>query len=350
MNSVGDVILAARRAKGLKHNDLVDDLGVTQAALSRYENNLRTPDEEMLERLSRALDVSIPFLKHSFRLQGALAADAHMRRQKTTKASDWKWAEARLNLLRMRSSFLLERLPMHVENQVPTFDPDDVSPSDAARLVRAQWKMPVGPVRELVRWLESAGILVVEEDLGTRRIDGLSQWAGQFPVLMINAALPTDRKRLTLAHELGHLVLHTDYVDADMEVQANEFAAEFLMPEHVIKSSLRSLSLGRLLDLKAEWGVSMQALLERAYGMGRVSKEDREKFYRSMNARGWKRNEPGLERLAPERPNLAASVGERLRAAGLGDQEIAELTGVRDPGVAAPFLPPARHLRAVRQA
>lgn len=349
MNGVGDVILAARLAKGWKHHDLTHKLGVAQGTLSRYENNLREPDEAMLEKLSTVLDVSVPFLRHSFRLQGALAVDAHMRRQKTTKASEWSLAEARLNLLRMRSTFLFERVPMRVENYVPTFDPDDIVPADAARLVRAQWKLPVGPVRNLIRWVESAGVLVVEEDLGTRRIDGLSQWAADHPVVMLNASMPPDRKRLTLAHELGHLVLHTQFVDSDMEIQANDFAAELLMPDHVISPALRGLSMGKLLELKGEWGVSMQALFERAYRMGRVTTEERRRFYSSMNSRGWKRVEPGAERVPVERARLVAAAGESLRSAGLSDEEIAGLTGARTAKAAAPFLaePEQRRLRTV---
>lgn len=347
MSSFGDVILTARRAKGLTHAELIDDLGVTQAALSRYENNLREPDEAMLEKLSKALDVSIGFLTHPFRLQGAIAADAHMRRQKSTKVSDWKIAEARLNLLRMRSAYLFERVPMQTDSYVPTFDPGETSPADAARLTRAQWRLPVGPVRNLTRWLESAGILVVEERLGTRRIDGLSQWAGTFPVIMVNADLPTDRKRLTLAHELGHLVLHATYTDLEPEAQANTFAAELLMPEHVIRPTLCSLTLGRLLDLKLEWGTSMQAILEHAYRLGRVTVDERQRLDKAMNARGWKTTEPGSDRLPSETPELIHLAGDRLRTAGLSDDEIAQLTGARTPDQASPFLRSTHQLHVV---
>jgi Zn-dependent peptidase ImmA (M78 family) len=348
VTDIGDVIVAARLARGFKHTDLLGVLGVTQAALSRYENNLRTPDDEILGRLSAALGVTVPFMRHAFRLQGALAADAHMRRRKTTKASHWKLAEARLNLLRMRSAYLFERLPLTVDSYVPTFDPGDTQPADAARMVRAQWRMPIGPVRDLTGWMESAGVLVAEEDMGTHRIDGLSQWAADYPVVLINSSLSPDRKRLTLAHELGHLVLHATYVDQDPEQQANDFAGEFLMPEHVIAPALRSLTLGRLLELKGDYGVSMQAVFERAYRMGRVSRDERTRFYRAMNARGWKVEEPGADRVAVERPKLARAAGESLRAAGLSDGEIAELTGVNQVALAAPFLDGVtRHLRPV---
>ncbi|WJH25428.1 helix-turn-helix domain-containing protein [Pseudarthrobacter defluvii] len=347
MNGIGDVILAARQAAGITQQELREALGVTQAALSRYENNLRTPDDETLAKLGEALRLSPDFLNHSFRLQGAIAADAHMRRQKSTKASDWKRMEARLNLLRMQSSYLFERLPMQAENHVPTFDPDSVTPAEAAGQVRAQWRLPIGPVRNLVRWIEAAGVLVIEEDFGTRRMDGLSQWASEYPVILLNASLPTDRKRLTLAHELGHLVLHSNYADLDMEEQANQFAAEFLMPERAIYPSLGALTLGKLVDLKQEWGVSMQALFERAYRLGRATGDDRLKFYKAMNARGWKANEPGSDELPPEEASLAASIGSNLQSNGFTSDEIASLVGQASGRDIHPFVPVRRGLRAV---
>lgn len=56
---------------------------------------------------------------------------------------------------------------MLAEQSVPVFDPIDTPPADAALMVRARWRLPIGPVRNLTRWLESAGCLVLEEDFGT---------------------------------------------------------------------------------------------------------------------------------------------------------------------------------------
>ncbi len=343
---VGDVILVLRRAADITQEELAARLGITQAALSRYENDLREPDDEMLEKLGEELGVTAEFLRHEFRMHGAIAADAHMRRQKTTKPSDWKRVEARLNTLRMHSSYLLERVPLQLQNHVIQVDPDEHAPDQAAAMLRAAWRMPIGPVRNVIRWVESAGVIVIEEDFGTHRIDGMSQWAREHAVIILNGALPTDRKRLTVAHELGHLVLHTQYMDLDVEDQANQFAAEFLMPAHVIGSQLTNLTLGKLSDLKTEWGVSMQAIFERAYRMGKVTPEERQRFYRQMNSRGWKTREPGTELLAPERPELATSVGRRLDQSGLTRREIQILIGARD-GHSTPFDAPGRALRAV---
>jgi Zn-dependent peptidase ImmA (M78 family) len=269
-----------------------------------------------------------------------------MRRQKTAKPTEWKRVEAQLNLLRMHSSYLLERVPLRPQNHVIQVDPGERAPADAASMLRASWRMPIGPVRNLFRWVESAGVIIVEADFGTHRIDGMSQWAGDHAVITLNSAMPTDRKRLTVAHELGHLVLHTAYIDSDVEDQANAFAAEFLMPEHIIRPQLHNLTLGKLEDLKLEWGVSMQAVFERAYRLGKATSEERQKFYRQMNSRGWKVREPNSELIPQETPELAASVGHRLTESGLTEREIQRLVGVRDGG-STPFLPGRRGLRAI---
>jgi Zn-dependent peptidase ImmA (M78 family) len=344
---IGDAILVLRRAADVTQEELAERLGITQVALSRYENNLRTPDEEMLDKLAAELEVTSAFLTHDFRMRGAIAADAHMRRQKTAKATDWKRVEAQLNALRMHSAYLFDRVPMRAQNQLITVDPDVQGPATAAQVLRATWRMPIGAVRDLSAWIEAAGILIVEQDMGTARVDGMSQWAAEHPVILVNSILPTDRKRLTLAHELGHLVMHTTYGDADVEDQANAFAAEFLMPEQIILPQLRALSLGKLAALKAEWGVSMQAILERAARLGKVSSEDRTKFYRQLNARGWKMKEPGSDELPLERPHLAESLGRVLAGQGLHQVEINRLTGLSEDALVNPLLPEKPRLRAV---
>lgn len=345
-SSLRDVILVLRTAAGMTQAELADRVGVAQAALSRYESGLREPDDGTLARLADALGVTPGFMRHDFRMRGAIAADAHMRRQRTARPTDWRRVESDVNVLRMHSTFLLDRVPIRPSNQVVQTDPADTDPQEAARLQRATWAMPIGPVRDLTAWIESAGVIVVEEDFSTPRIDGMSQWAGDHAVVLVNSGMPVDRRRMTLAHELGHLVMHSQYQDEDVEAQADSFAAELLMPEHVIRPQLRALTLGKLCDLKQEWGVSMQALMERAYRLGTVSAQERKTFYKKMSHRGWRRQEPGGDALPPETPQLARSVGQALIDAGLTVSEVSEIVGVA-PGKDSPFIPVPRGLHLV---
>ena len=347
MSGLGEAIETARRARGLTQGQLADALHLGQGTLSRYESGLRDPDDQTLGMLADALGVTSEFLRRAGGTRGAMVVEAHMRRRTTAKPTVWRRLEARLNMYRMHSRYLLEEVSIRADQVVPTFDPFDVNPADAARLVRMQWRMPIGPVRNLTAWLEGAGCLVLTEDFGTPRVDGLSQWIDDHPVILINNRTPTDRRRLTLAHELGHLCLHATYVGIDLEQEANAFAAEFLMPADVIRPELRRLSLGRLHDLKRAWGVSMQALIERAHDLSLITATQRTNFYKTFSAKGWRTCEPVSDELAPEEPRLPASIAEALISAGLTEHEIAARAGFANSTENTIFTTGVRRLRAV---
>jgi Zn-dependent peptidase ImmA (M78 family) len=109
------------------------------------------------------------------------------------------------------------------------------------------------------------------------------------PVIGINTVHPLARQRFTMAHELGHLILHNalgvhiderDFFlkfrdsaaaasDDREEREANLFAAELLMPREFLEkdaTQLGEISLhddGALRHLAKRYGVSLQALLIR---------------------------------------------------------------------------------------
>ncbi|HZJ05987.1 MAG TPA: XRE family transcriptional regulator [Nocardioidaceae bacterium] len=347
MTELGEALRAARRAQGMTQDDLVERAGITQAALSRYENDLREPSREVIEALAEALGVTPSLLLAGHRVLGAMAVDVHMRRRATAPARAWKRLEARLNMYRLHTSQLMDEVALRTERVIPLIDPAEEDAATAARITRMQWRMPVGPVRSLTRWMESAGCLVIEEDFATTRVDGLSQWVEDCPVILINARMPADRKRLTLAHELGHLVLHSEHMTTSPEEDANAFAAEFLMPAEVIRPELRNLTLGKLHDLKRSWMVSMQALIERAWNLKLLSASERARLYKQFGARGWRTREPLSNELPPELPRLAQEIGEALAARGLSPVEIAQIAGFSGTSEHNPFQPKQPRLRAL---
>lgn len=147
MTSLGDPITTTRRARGLTQEQLAVKAGVTQAALSRYETGMREPDEDVVARIAEALGVTSRFLEHAGRTRGAMAVDAHMRRRLTAKPTVWKHLEAKLNVYRMHASMLFDEVSLLADQQIPTLDPLETRPEDAARMVRMQWRMPIGPVQ-----------------------------------------------------------------------------------------------------------------------------------------------------------------------------------------------------------
>ena len=59
--------------------------------------------------------------------------------------------------------------------------------------------------------IERAGGIVCRCEFGTRKVDGISQWPIDAddtpPIFFVNRAVPGDRQRWTLAHEIAHVVL-----------------------------------------------------------------------------------------------------------------------------------------------
>jgi Zn-dependent peptidase ImmA (M78 family) len=347
MTAIGEALVTLRLARGYTQGDLASMLGVTQPTVNRYERDERQPDDETLERIADVLGVTADFLRHAGRLRGAMAVDAHMRRRASAKATVWRRLEAKLNEYRMHVSVLFEQISLHAEQVIPTFDPIDTDPQHAARLARMQWRMPVGPVNNLIGWIESAGCVIIVEDFGTPRVDGLSQWISDHPVILLNGRQPVDRQRWTLAHELGHLCLHSEFIGDDPEQEANAFAAEFLMPAEVIRPQLRNLTTGQLADLKRQWGVSMQALVERAHQLRTITAEQRTALYKKFSRLGWRTQEPVSDELRAEKPKLTSVIAETLHSKGFSAMEMAHVAGYASPQHNTMLLPPGNHLRAV---
>ena len=82
-----------------------------------------------------------------------------------------------------------------------------------------------------------------------RHIDGILVRSGQSCYVGINKNRPFTRKRFTLAHELGHFLLHggerfedTGDRQSVVERQADAFAAELLMPSPMVKQTFEALT------------------------------------------------------------------------------------------------------------
>ena len=351
MSRLGEAIHTARIAAGLTQAQLAEQAEVTQAALSRYENGYREPDPATLDRLASAVGVNTRLLNNMSQIVGSIATEAHMRRRATAPAKVWRRLEAGINVLRAQMRLLLSTIDYQAPNAMPSLDPIDYLPHEAARLVRAQWRMPQGPVRNLTRWMESAGCLIIERDFGSPRVDGLSQWIDDNPIIMINSRVPTDRKRMTLAHELGHIVMHSEpiHLSKQSEQEAMRFAAEFLMPAHLIRPELRQRSLGNFASLKRKWMVSIAALIERAHDLETITLTNRTSLYKALSARGWRKREPLSEQLPPETPTVPASIVAALGDLAYTPQQIATLGGFANADHAAQTLPlPLPALRIVK--
>jgi len=259
-----EMLVIARKSRGLTQEELAKRLSMKQSHISKIEAGMLNPSEKMLEILPRILKYQEDFFYRNDRNFGISAAIVYHRMRQNISRKLLDKIEAQVNIYRMHISTLLRSVEIN-ECKFHPLDVDEYGgPVNIANTIRAFWKLPSGPIKNLVWAVENAGGIVIPYDFGTSRLDGLSQWIPNLPPLFfINANIPGDRFRLSLAHELGHVLMHT-IPKPNMEEEAFEFAAELLMPMREIGPSLKTITIAKLADLKMYWKVSMAALIYRA--------------------------------------------------------------------------------------
>lgn len=287
-----EMLVVARKARGLTQSTLATRLSMKQAHLSKIEAGMLNPPDNMVEKLSAILKYKKDFFFRRDNIFGIDAAIIYHRMRQSISAKLLDKIEAQTNIYRMHITRLLQAANI-TECRIPSYDPDESEgPINVARAVRALWKLPSGPIRNLVQTVEDAGGIVIPYDFGTKKIDGLGQLIRPHPPLFfLNINFPGDRWRFSLAHELGHVIMHS-IPRPDMEKEANQFAGELLMPYRDIAPALQSITLDKLVDLKMYWKVSMQALLGRAKELGTIPERKIYYLWAQMSRAGYRTKEP----------------------------------------------------------
>jgi len=189
----------------------------------------------------------------------------------------------------------LENVDFNGVSSVPHLDIERCeSPEKVAAIIRAHWKLPRGPIKNLTRIMEQAGIIVADSDFHGAGVSGVTfAVPGRPAIVLINRDHPADRLRFTLAHELGHLVMH-HFPTPEMEDEANRFASAFLLPPEDMKEAFsgRRITLELLASMKKEWKVSMQSLLMSAQAQKAISDNQARYLWQQISARGWRTREP----------------------------------------------------------
>ncbi|MCK9871425.1 ImmA/IrrE family metallo-endopeptidase [Nocardiopsis dassonvillei] len=277
---------------------LAELLGVSPAAVGQYETGTSKPRPELIPTLAAALD-QLPEFFLAGRPHGKVDSSmAHFRSLRKTPSfrrdqaatyagQVWELAHA----LEKRIQLPLVDLPGFSGGEVHSGTELPSDPVEAARALRQRWGLGPGPVRHLVRVLESHGIIVVvppQPDEGNATVDAFSTSRLPRPVVVLtaNRADNVYRHRFTAAHELGHLVLHGDVAPGDrlQEREANIFAAEFLTPRNEILPLLpRRLDFARLAELQRQWGVSVSSLINRCRELELLSEATITRAYRRLH-------------------------------------------------------------------
>jgi Zn-dependent peptidase ImmA (M78 family)/DNA-binding XRE family transcriptional regulator len=357
------MMILGRDARAMTQAELAERLGLSQATVSKFETGLNDPPEGFVEELSRVLGFPVPFFYEPGRPYGL--PPFHYRRRKKLSAKTLARIVAEMNIRRIHVSKLLVSFGWNTNRFIPEIDPDEyrgkgkaaLTTEEIARLVREMWMLPKGPIPNMIDLLESNGGIVIPCDFGTDLLDAMSQRIDGMPVLFfVNINAPTDRLRHTLAHELGHMLLHTVTVksDEEMEDEAVAFAGAFLLPADEIRPQLRRFDLRQLANLKHYWKVSMAAIAVRAERLRLITPYQSKMFWIEMGNLGYRKWEPGEP--PKEHPKLLRQmIGFHMKKLGYSLREMAallhlnvsEFTQMYSPEFVGPATP-ERRLRVVK--
>ncbi|MEV7848436.1 XRE family transcriptional regulator [Streptomyces cyaneofuscatus] len=330
-----------RMLMGLTQKELEGIAGVTQSMISGIERGDKTASEEILIAVANATGTPYSFFHID---PDDLPTDTlHFRKKASAPAKEVDRVKATAReAYRVAAQLITEthmrRLPLpRAEGEI-----DDASIETLAAETRdALGVARDGILKHVIRTCERAGIPVVplvlvdgsgEQENVAIGHSGVSCWRGVSDPQLI-AYFGTDagdRQRFTVAHELGHLVLHPARraISAKQaEAEAHRFAGAFLIPEEQAREALGgNFTLRNLAVLKANWGISMQALIERAFGLGLIDSTRRSSLYRQMATNQWRSREPVT--VHPEQPALMRMMMTRRFGASPSPRSAAEELGL----------------------
>lgn len=279
----------ARLMRGISLEKLAQSLAapVSKQAINKYEKGRMKPDSNVLIALANALDMKIDYFFRPFTVK----VDKVEFRKKSG------FTEKMANAVKERVREELERyleIEQIVGSQVRfTLPRKEVRTLEEAKAFAGEIRQILAlgndGISNVIEVLEDNGIKVIElaENEG---FDGLSGFANEeIPLIVVNGSFPTERKRFTALHELGHLLLDIPANVSPKEIESlcNAFATEMLLPAVVLKSKLGNtrydISLSELTDIQRQFGISVDDIMASLQELGVISDNRYTVFQKKKN-------------------------------------------------------------------
>jgi len=337
-----------RERKGWTGKKLAKRVGVSPSAISQIERGVSRPGLDTIVDLGAKLDVPIGFFLDRESNTRIELDRCHFRSKRGIAQYRRRQSIADASLLIQLATTLVEDYGIQFPDekisgfadQVQEIDKDTpvAKMEELAVQLRDHWGLDRGPIPDLVSLLETKGAFVFPlPDSEYEDVDAFSVWHEGRPVILLGHEKAASRDRLDAAHELCHLTLHSD-AERDLKViedQAFRFGGAFLAPrESFLPECPSRWNRKAFLRLKERWRMSMQALVRRAFDLGKLS----ESSYRNANIELRKRLAANGEEEGewePERPSMIhqaisllkdeVTLRELTRSVGVHNSDLREL-------------------------
>ncbi len=300
-----ELLQIARQFRGVSQKSITDQVRITQGYFSKLEKGTMLPKASDVQQIADILNFPLCFFYQTDDVY-SLPISIHPMFRKRNSLGQKKLNKilAELNIRLIHIRFFLKNSWLTSSYELPKPSPVLIEPEQTARMVRQIWRVQKGSLNNLVDFVEKSGCLVIMCDFQDTRIDGVTMSLPKLPhCIFVNKNMSADRFRFTLAHELGHIVLHS-IPSENMEQEANDFAAELLMPANDIEDQLVKLDIYKLSSLKPVWKVSMAALLMRAKKLNTLREQQINYLWRQLSAAGYRTKEPPELDFEKEKPTV----------------------------------------------
>lgn len=312
---------SARLSRGYSMTELADEIDVTRQAISNYELDKSKIGYEKLIMASKALDFPFEyFLKDKmepisksnifFRSPNLAKKYVDIYEQKINMIVEiFKELEKYINFPKVN---LVEHEFHYLQDRdMVDLDPNAKNEIEKTTLkLREHWGLGLGPINNMVTLLSKNGFIISRIELPNKKTDGFSQWIDGVPYIILGDSKKSSvRARFSLAHELGHMILHSSIDSTEnnhklMEKEADYFASSFLLPAESFSDDLFSINIDNFIPLKKKWKVSIASMIVRSYQLDNISEIQYSNLYRYLNKRGWRIDEPLDDVLEFEEPRI----------------------------------------------
>lgn len=301
------LVRLAREMRGLSQTQTAKDAELPQAALSRIETKIDDATFEQIENIASALRFPLEFFS-----EPDVPAAAPLFRKRTIRSvKKARMLQARINVAVLAARRILDA-GIEIDTPLSFPEPGEIrgdDPASAARILRSAWRLPNGRIDNITKAIEAAGGIVLHVDFGTDDASAafISTLGDARLWFLVNTREEAgDRVRLSLAHELGHAVLHRYLPVQDehrLEPEAYEFATALMLPPEEFEPNIDpDLTLRRARDLKRSYWISIQAIMRAAKDRGLIDSRRYTSLCKQVSARGWRREEP--DSVPVERPGV----------------------------------------------
>lgn len=306
----GEKLRIARHLSGYSITDLAKILGISKQSLSQYENGTEIKPD-IYFKLLNILKCDKEFLEVPFKNEVNIN-NTFFRASASANATEKKCQETKTTILAQIYILLLNHLNLPKLN-LPHLD-KSLSIEEKANYLRKFWGLNDKPIQNMIKCLENNGIIVStfnsSDNESSNKIDGYTQQFSSiiegkinklYCVIVENDKRSLARKNFSLAHELGHIILHSDdyYMEKTkteqtiIEKQANDFAAAFLLPKQSYYNDAKYINnLDNFIKLKQKWYVSIGAMMMRSRDLGCINNQEYLRLIKNYSYRRYKKEEP----------------------------------------------------------